>query len=130
MPESLQFTVRAAPPLRGAIRVPGDKSISHRAIMLASLARGESDISGFLQGEDSLNTLRAFRAMGVDISDPVDGCVSVKGVGMHGLQAPAGELYLGNSGTSMRLLSGLLLCFRSQAFTRGRTFRHGPDEKN
>jgi len=62
--------------LKGAIRVPGDKSISHRSIMFASLAEGESRITGFLEGEDSLNTLRAFRAMGVQVDDPVDGKVA------------------------------------------------------
>ena len=94
--------------LQGTIRVPGDKSISHRSIMFASLAEGSSHISGFLEGEDSLNTLRAFQAMGVKIEGPNDGKVSIKGVGMQGLQAPLHALDLGNSGTSMRLLAGLL----------------------
>jgi 3-phosphoshikimate 1-carboxyvinyltransferase len=94
--------------LQGVIRVPGDKSISHRSIMFASLAEGTSHISGFLEGEDSLNTLRAFQAMGVKIEGPGDGRVTIHGVGMHGLQAPAHALDLGNSGTSMRLLAGLL----------------------
>ena len=94
--------------LGGEIRVPGDKSISNRAIMLAALADGQSHIEGFLQGEDSLNTLRAFRDMGVEIGGPDEGRVTVHGVGMHGLSAPSKALYLGNSGTSMRLLSGLL----------------------
>ncbi len=94
--------------LQGTIRVPGDKSISHRSIMFASIAEGNSQISGFLQGEDSLNTLRAFRAMGVQIEGPENGSVSIKGVGMHGLKKPVQALDVGNSGTSMRLLSGLL----------------------
>lgn len=94
--------------LKGSIRVPGDKSISHRSIMFGSLAEGTSHISGFLEGEDSLNTLRAFQAMGVNIQGPVDGKVTIEGVGMHGLTEPAGPLYVGNSGTSMRLLAGLL----------------------
>jgi 3-phosphoshikimate 1-carboxyvinyltransferase len=94
--------------LKGSIRVPGDKSISHRSIMFGSLAEGTSHISGFLEGEDSLNTLRAFQAMGVNIEGPVDGKVTIEGVGMHGLTKPAGPLYVGNSGTSMRLLAGLL----------------------
>ncbi len=94
--------------LQGSIRVPGDKSISHRSIMFASLAEGNSQISGFLEGEDSLNTLRAFKAMGVNISGPENGSVSIEGVGMHGLKAPGHALDLGNSGTSMRLLAGLL----------------------
>jgi len=94
--------------LKGSIRVPGDKSISHRSIMFGSLAEGTSHISGFLEGEDSLNTLRAFQAMGVDIEGPSNGKVTIQGVGMHGLKAPAQPLYVGNSGTSMRLLAGLL----------------------
>ncbi len=94
--------------LHGSIRVPGDKSISHRSIMFGSLAEGSSHISGFLEGEDSLNTLRAFQAMGVEIEGPVDGRVTIHGVGMHGLNAPEKAIDLGNSGTSMRLLAGLL----------------------
>jgi 3-phosphoshikimate 1-carboxyvinyltransferase len=94
--------------LQGAIRVPGDKSISHRSIMLGSIAEGTSHISGFLDGEDSLNTLRSFQAMGVDIEGPVDGDVTIHGVGMNGLTPPTQSLDLGNSGTSMRLLAGLL----------------------
>ena len=94
--------------LHGSIRVPGDKSISHRSIMFASLAQGTSHINGFLEGEDSLNTLRAFQAMGVNIDGPNDGKVTIQGVGMFGLTAPARALDLGNSGTSMRLLAGLL----------------------
>lgn len=95
--------------LSGKIRVPGDKSISHRSIMLGSLSEGTMTISGFLQGEDSLATLKAFRAMGVQIQGPdVQGKVIINGVGMHGLKKPDVPLDLGNSGTSMRLLTGLL----------------------
>ena len=94
--------------LRGSLRVPGDKSISHRAIMLASLAEGVSEVSGFLEGEDSLATLRAFTDMGVHIEGPRNGQLRVHGVGLHGLQAPQGPLDLGNSGTSMRLMAGLM----------------------
>lgn len=94
--------------LEGTVRVPGDKSISHRSIMLGALAEGTTEITGFLQGEDSLNTLRCFRAMGVEISEPVNGEVSVQGVGLEGLCAPAKPLYVGNSGTSMRLMAGIL----------------------
>ena len=92
----------------GAVSVPGDKSISHRSIMLGSLAEGVTRISGFLEGDDSLATLRAFRDMGVRIEGPQDGRVTIRGVGMGGLEAPAGPLDLGNSGTSMRLMSGLM----------------------
>ncbi|MGC8697236.1 MAG: 3-phosphoshikimate 1-carboxyvinyltransferase [Halothiobacillus sp.] len=95
-------------PLTGRLRVPGDKSISHRAIMLGALADGVTEISGFLQGEDSLNTLRCFRAMGVDITEPNQGVVQVFGVGLQGLRPPAHPLYVGNSGTSMRLMAGIL----------------------
>lgn len=93
--------------LHGRCRVPGDKSISHRAIMLGALAEGETHILGFLQGEDTLATLAAFQAMGVEIQRHQD-VVNIKGVGLHGLKKPDHELYLGNSGTSMRLLAGLL----------------------
>lgn len=91
----------------GSIRVPGDKSISHRSIILSSIAVGTSHISGFLQGEDSLNTMRAFQAMGVDIKRNADQ-ITVKGVGLHGLKQPDAALDMGNSGTAMRLLLGLL----------------------
>lgn len=92
----------------GAIRVPGDKSISHRSIMLGSLAEGTTIVSGFLEGEDSLATLQAFRDMGVKIDGPDNGQVTIAGVGLHGLKQPSKPLDLGNSGTSMRLLSGLM----------------------
>ena len=94
--------------LHGKLRVPGDKSISHRSIMLGSLANGVTEISGFLEGEDSLATLASFRAMGVNIEGPDNGNVVVHGVGMRGLKAPDQPLELGNSGTSMRLLAGLM----------------------
>ncbi|TNF55755.1 MAG: 3-phosphoshikimate 1-carboxyvinyltransferase, partial [Gammaproteobacteria bacterium] len=103
-----RFAVAPGGALRGRLRVPGDKSISHRAIMLGALADGETRVSGFLEGEDSLATLAAFRAMGVPISGPEGGRVVIRGLGREGLRAPAGPLDLGNSGTSMRLLSGLL----------------------
>jgi 3-phosphoshikimate 1-carboxyvinyltransferase len=104
----VRFHVRPGGALRGRLRVPGDKSISHRAIMLGSLADGVTAVSGFLEGEDSLATLRAFRAMGVRIEGPDAGRVTIHGVGLHGLAAPAAPLDLGNSGTSMRLMAGLL----------------------
>jgi 3-phosphoshikimate 1-carboxyvinyltransferase len=94
--------------LRGRVRVPGDKSISHRSIMLAAIAEGETRIEGFLEGADALATLSAFRRMGVEIEGPDAGQVRVWGVGWRGLQAPDGPLDMGNSGTSMRLLAGLL----------------------
>ena len=103
----MKFTVKNGGALKGNIRVPGDKSISHRSIMFGAIAEGTSHISGFLEGEDSLNTLRAFRAMGVEIEGPENGRVVVHGVGMQGLKKPAHALDVGNSGTSMRLLAGL-----------------------
>ncbi len=93
--------------ISGSIRVPGDKSISHRSIILSAIARGVSHISGFLQGDDSLNTLRAFQAMGVSIERNADR-VCVQGVGLHGLGKPEKPLDMGNSGTAMRLMLGLL----------------------
>lgn len=104
----LIFLAQPGGSLSGRIRVPGDKSISHRSIMLGSLAAGTTEVEGFLEGEDALATIQAFRDMGVVIEGPHHGRVTVHGVGLHGLKAPAGPLYMGNSGTSMRLLSGLL----------------------
>ena len=94
--------------LTGTIRVPGDKSMSHRSIILGSLAEGVSHVEGFLEGDDALATINAFRAMGVQIDGPDNGSVTVHGVGMRGLKAPQGELDMGNSGTLIRLLSGVL----------------------
>ncbi len=105
---NISFHVRPGGSLQGTLRVPGDKSISHRSIMLGSLAEGVTEVTGFLEGEDSLATLNAFRAMGVAIEGPQAGRVTIHGVGMHGLRPPAAPLDLGNSGTSMRLLAGLL----------------------
>ena len=102
------FIAGGGGPLRGEIRVAGDKSISHRSIMLGSIAEGVTEVEGFLEGEDSLATLAAFRAMGVRIERPSTGRVSVHGVGLRGLCPPPSDLDLGNSGTSMRLLAGLL----------------------
>ncbi len=92
----------------GTHSVAGDKSISHRSIMLGSLANGVTTVTGFLEGEDALATLQAFRDMGVTISDPDNGKVVIHGVGLHGLKPAKNALYMGNSGTSMRLLSGIL----------------------
>ena len=104
----MKFEVQAGGNLNGQFRVPGDKSISHRSIMLGSLAEGITEVRGFLEGEDSLATLNAFRAMSVEIEGPLNGKVIIHGVGMHGLKKPEKELNVGNSGTSMRLLAGLL----------------------
>lgn len=104
----ITYTVEPGGTMNGLLRVPGDKSISHRSIMLGSLAEGVTEVEGFLEGEDSLATLQAFRDMGVVIEGPNEGRVKIFGVGLHGLRAAPGPLYLGNSGTSMRLLSGIL----------------------
>ncbi len=106
--KSVTYTLQPGGSISGRIRVPGDKSVSHRAIMLGALAEGSTEISGFLEGEDSLATLQAFRAMGVKISGPEQGRLSIQGVGMHGLQAADHALDMGNSGTAMRLMTGLL----------------------
>jgi len=108
MTQTIDYRVLPGQAVSGDIRVPGDKSISHRSIMLGSLANGVTEVTGFLEGEDSLATLQAFRDMGVVIEGPLNGRVVIHGVGMRGLKAPVGPLYLGNSGTSMRLLAGLL----------------------
>lgn len=104
----MDFHVSPGGQIAGHGRVPGDKSISHRAVMLAALAQGESRFEGFLAGADTLATAAAFRAMGVRIDGPNEGRVTVQGVGLHGLRAPAGPLDMGNAGTGMRLLAGLL----------------------
>ncbi|MDR3767117.1 MAG: 3-phosphoshikimate 1-carboxyvinyltransferase, partial [Butyricicoccus sp.] len=96
-----------AKPLRGTITVPGDKSISHRAVMFGALAQGTTHITGFLMGEDCLSTIDCFRRMGVPI-EVSDTEVVVHGVGLHGLTPPTQPLYTGNSGTTTRLLCGIL----------------------
>ena len=103
----MDFRVKAGSKLTGEVQLPGDKSISHRSIMCAALAEGTSVINGFLNGEDCLATLDAFSKMGVSI-DRTDNKVVVQGVGLRGLKKPDSDLYLGNSGTSMRLMSGIL----------------------
>ena len=109
-----QFTIAPGPKqFVGTFSVPGDKSVSHRSIMFGAIAEGTTHVTGFLEGEDALATLQAFRDMGVSIEGPKNGEVTIHGVGMHGLKAPASALYMGNSGTSMRLLSGML---SAQAF--------------
>ncbi len=104
----MEFKLLPGGDVTGEVRVPGDKSISHRSIMLGALAEGSTRVSGFLEGEDALATVAAFRAMGVEIDGPDDGVVVIHGVGLKGLKTPVGPLDLGNSGTSIRLLCGLL----------------------
>lgn len=93
--------------LDGSIRVPGDKSISHRSIIFGSLAEGETKVYDILRGEDVLSTMQVFRDLGVEIEDK-DGAVTIQGVGLDGLKAPQKALNMGNSGTSIRLISGVL----------------------
>tara|TARA_R110000868_G_scaffold11725_1_gene57076 strand:+ start:600 stop:1910 length:1311 start_codon:yes stop_codon:yes gene_type:complete len=102
------MTFTAAPALSGSVTVPGDKSISHRSLMLSALAVGESRVEGLLEGEDVLATAAAMRAMGADIQRDADGIWHIHGVGVGGLLQPEGALDMGNSGTSTRLLMGLL----------------------
>ena len=106
--DHVTFRVRKAMAIQGNIRVPGDKSISHRAVIMGALAEGVTLIRGFLESEDSLATLQAFRDMGVVIEGPHQGQVKIYGVGLHGLCPPPGDLYLGSSDISMRLLSAIL----------------------
>ncbi|MDX2493627.1 MAG: 3-phosphoshikimate 1-carboxyvinyltransferase [Desulfuromusa sp.] len=101
-------TIKPAKSLRGKFVVPGDKSISHRAIMFASLAQGESRISGLLRGEDCLSTLKAFQNLGVEVVEKADDELIIHGRGLDGLQEPTDVVDCGNSGTTMRLMSGLL----------------------
>lgn len=104
----IEFHASSASTLRGSGRVPGDKSISHRSIMMGSIADGVTEVEGFLEGEDALSTMNAFRALGVPIEGPDQGRVRIHGVGLNGLKKPQAPLDCGNSGTSMRLMSGLL----------------------
>jgi len=101
-------TIEPAGALRGEITVPGDKSISHRSIMFGSLAAGTTRVEGFLTGEDNLTTLKAFEAMGVTIRRTGQTSLEIAGRGLEGLQEPADVLDCGNSGTTMRLMTGLL----------------------
>jgi 3-phosphoshikimate 1-carboxyvinyltransferase len=103
------FFVQPGGSITGEVRVPGDKSISHRAVMLGAIATGHTKIQNFLEGEDALATLNIFRELGVAIDGPSAGNISIEGVGMRGLRAPGKDLECGNSGTSMRLLCGILV---------------------
>src|SRR5205807_6594857 len=103
-----RYLVRPGGRVAGELTVPGDKSISHRALMLGGIAQGDTEITGFLAGEDCLATLRALQALGVRIERPEDEHVIVHGAGPGGLQAAAAALDMGNAGTAMRLFMGLL----------------------
>lgn len=101
------ITIEPAASVNGEIVVPGDKSISHRSIMLGAIANGVTTVRGFLRGEDNMSTIHAFRAMGVEIADDGD-TLQIAGRGLHGLTEPGDVLDCGNSGTTIRLISGLL----------------------
>lgn len=101
------ITIQPAVSVRGEIVVPGDKSISHRSIMLGAIANGVTTVRGFLRGEDNLSTMHAFRAMGVEINDDGE-TIRITGSGLHGLKEPDNVLDCGNSGTTIRLITGLL----------------------
>jgi 3-phosphoshikimate 1-carboxyvinyltransferase len=120
---------RSSGPLTGTVRVPGDKSISHRALILGALAVGESRVSGLLEGEDVLNTARAMRALGARVERTGDFAWSVRGVGVAGLAEPQAPLDFGNSGTGCRLVMGavagcpITAVFDGDASLRGRPMR-------
>ena len=101
------ITIQPAASVRGEIVVPGDKSISHRSIMLGAIANGVTTVRGFLRGEDNMSTMHAFSAMGVEINDDGE-TIQITGRGLHGLKEPADVLDCGNSGTTIRLITGLL----------------------
>jgi len=105
---NVKFKVQPGGTIKGRIRVPGDKSISHRSIMLGAIAEGTTTVTGFLEGADALATLQAFKDMGVQIEGPENGNVTIQGVGLRGLKKPEKAMDMGNSGTSTRLLAGIL----------------------
>ncbi len=103
-----EFVVEPCEGVAGRVRVPGDKSISHRALMLGAIASGTTQVDGFLEGEDCLATLRAVASLGVNVQRPAPGEVVIEGVGLRGLGRPRSVLDMGNAGTAMRLFMGLL----------------------
>jgi len=103
-----EFVVEPCAGIAGRVRVPGDKSISHRALMLGAIASGKTQVDGFLEGEDCLATLRAVASLGVNVQRPAPGEVVIEGVGLRGLGLPRSVLDMGNAGTAMRLFMGLL----------------------
>ncbi len=104
----MRLKINPAGPVRGITTIPGDKSISHRAVILTSLASGRSIINGFLEGEDCLHTIQAFQKLGVKIEKMGPGSYQVDGEGLYALQKPTGVINCGNSGTCMRIMAGLL----------------------
>ena len=108
MDQPLDWFVPPARRFEGEVRVPGDKSVSHRAVMLGSIAKGPTEVTGFLEADDTRATLRAVRSLGIAVAADGEGALWIHGAGRDGLKRPAGPLYLGNSGTGLRLLAGLL----------------------
>jgi 3-phosphoshikimate 1-carboxyvinyltransferase len=107
--ESQAMNFHKCGPLKGVIKVPGDKSISHRSVMFGALAQGTTEVTNFLQGVDCLSTIRCFKQLGIEIeNNPASYQVIVRGKGLHGLSKPEDILDVGNSGTTMRLISGIL----------------------
>src|SRR5262245_5998141 len=106
MSEPLQS--RKAHGLSGRIRVPGDKSMSHRALMLGAIAIGKTEVAGLLESEDVVNTAKAMNALGARAEKAPDGCWHIQGVGVSGLMSPEASLDFGNSGTGVRLAMGLM----------------------
>jgi len=104
----VKYVVQPGGQLSGSHRVPGDKSMSHRAVMLGALAEGATEVTGFLDGDDALATAAAFRDMGVVIEGPTDCRMIIHGAGLQGLAPPPGSVDMGNAGTGMRLLAGIL----------------------
>jgi 3-phosphoshikimate 1-carboxyvinyltransferase len=102
------YVVEPSPAIAGRLRVPGDKSISHRAVMFGAIASGTTHVTGFLEGEDCLSTMKAVAQLGVSVHRPGPGEVRVEGVGLRGLRAPPNVLDMGNAGTAMRLFMGLM----------------------
>ncbi len=104
----MKVIITSSGPLKGEINIPGDKSISHRGVMLGAISRGTTRLTNFLMGEDCLNTINAFRSMGVQIEIQEDNTVLIKGNGLKGLKQPETKIDAGNSGTTTRLLLGIL----------------------
>ena len=94
--------------IKGEVTIPGDKSISHRAVMIGSIAKGTTEVTNFLQGADCLSTIECFQKMGIEITNNTN-TVTIKGNGLHGLSKPTSLLDVGNSGTTTRLISGILV---------------------
>ena len=111
--------------LRGELTIPGDKSISHRSVMFGSLAKGTTEIYDFLQGADCLSTISCFRSMGIEIENKGN-CVLVHGNGLHGLKKPDSVLDCGNSGTTTRLISGILSAQDFSVTLTGDASRNAP----